>query len=150
MFDPTPYFGTLQRTLASCHAWTLTEGPTLEVELNQHTRHWEIIVWRVEVTFPSGNKLVALESHEKQKGKHYRKVVYCYMKEDGELIFRVDPHQHAVPIEEPPHLHIGPTQDYRLEDGAWELDGYSLRDFDFLKMWALVLNYETDGTVPWR
>lgn len=133
--------------IASCE-WAETDGPKLSVEFANG--HWRVILWRFEASFPSGCRLQALESHEKHKGKHLRKIVFRYMKADGELIFQVDPHQHAIPFDDPPHLHIGPTQDNRVEEGDWALNGYSLRGFDFIKMWELVLNYENDGSVPWR
>jgi hypothetical protein len=112
--------------------------------------HWSIIMWRFEAIFPSGEKLLAFESHSRRRGQHYRKIVYRFMKENGELICQVDPHQNAIPFEACPHIHVGPTESNRLEDGHWKLNGYSLRDYDFLRMWDLVTTYLEDGSVPWR
>jgi hypothetical protein len=111
---------------------------------------WQVIVWRFEVTFPNGCKLAAFESHSRKKDGHYRKLKYRLMEADGTLIFMIDTHQTSVPFNEAPHFHKGPSEDLRLHDGSWELNNYSLLDYDFLKMWALVEGYLKDGSVPWR
>jgi hypothetical protein len=148
VFDPTAYFGAIEATLADCRTYAEPDGPFLKIEFDEYDQ-WEIIIWRFFIRFASGCQLKALESHERRKGKHFRKIVYRFMRDTGELIFQVDPHHSAIPFDQTPHFHIGPTEDYRVEDGAWKLT-IPLQDFDFLKMWELVENYERDGSVPWR
>jgi hypothetical protein len=70
------------------------------------------------------------------------------MKENGELVFQIDPHNEPIPYGNSPHLHIGPLEDDRIEEGDPRLGANSLRGFDFLKMWAWVLAYIENGTVP--
>lgn len=149
MFDPDAYFEELDRLLGDCQSWASVVGPIPRIAYDAHKR-WLWITWRVEVTFPSGEKLIAFESHEHKNHRHLRKLKYRFMHSDGTLIFQVDPHTHPIPFDDPPHLHRGPTQNERLHDGDWELNGLSLRDFDFRKMWELVQNYLKDGSVPWR
>ncbi|MBN9614749.1 MAG: hypothetical protein J0G35_04175 [Acidobacteriales bacterium] len=149
MFDPTVYFGTVKRILAGCSEWATGDDPHLKVEFDPHKK-WSIIIWRYEAVLSNGCRIVAFESHSWRQGKHYRKMKYRLMQANGDLIFQIDPHQHPIPFDHTPHLHVGPNQDYRLEDGAWELDGYSLKEFDFIKFWALVQSHVEDGSVPWR
>jgi hypothetical protein len=66
------------------------------------------------------------------------------------MIVQVDPHSGQVPYEEKPHMHIGPDQNNRVYEGDVQLKGYSLRDYDFLKMWALVDAYISGGGLPWQ
>jgi hypothetical protein len=108
-------------------------------------------VWRCEVKFVCGHRFQAFESHcRDSNGDHLRKIVYRLMKEDGTLVFQVDPHSLPIPYGDCPHLHVGPTQDSRLIDGSPELHGLSLRGLDFPKFWSWVQKYLYDGgKMPW-
>ncbi len=139
----------MQRALATCGNRADVVGPVLRVEPNRQG-NWSIITWRFVATFHSGERLTAFESHEWRGREHYRKISYRLMQPDGVLIFQVDPHQRAVPYSRMPHLHKGPTEECRLHEGDWELGDYSLRDFDFLRMWDLVCRYLEKGELPWR
>lgn len=121
----------------------------LRVELDDYD-NWKLIIWQFNVDFLSGERFEGFEAHSRRDGEHFIKMSYHFMQADGELIFRVDPHQSAVPYGTFPHLHKGPSNDCRLKDGDWRLDGYSLRDFDFPRMWELVCQYLENGSVPWR
>ncbi len=149
MFDPERYFGGLADLIANRASWAETDGPTLKVSYDQK-RNWETILWRCEVKFPSGERLIAFESHSYKRNAHYRKIKYRFMQSDGTMIFQVDPHTQPIPFEETPHLHKGPTEKLRLHDGEWALNGLSLKGFDFFAMWDLVTKYLKDGSVPWR
>jgi len=85
-----------------------------------------------------------------RKGKHLRNFTYRLTKAGGELIVQVDPHGRQVPFSTTPHIHIGPDQDNRVFEGDAQLKGYSLRDYDFLKMWELVETYISGGGLPWQ
>jgi hypothetical protein len=85
-----------------------------------------------------------------RKGTHLRHIRYRFTKADGELILQVDPHRGQVPFNTSPHIHIGPDQDNRVYEGDSQLRGYSLRDYDFLKMWELVETYINGGGLPWQ
>ena len=149
MFDPTQYFGTIARKLSGCDSWADTTGPKLAISFDRF-KHWEIITWRFEVRFRSGHRFTAFESHSWRDKKHLRKIAYRLMQASGELIFQVDSHETQCPFEKPPHLHIGPTEDETFEDGDSRLGDTSLRNFDFLRIWAWVLAYiQENGRVPW-
>ena len=66
------------------------------------------------------------------------------------MIVQVDPHANPIPYEDTPHIHIGPNQKNRVYDGDPKLVNYSLKDYDFLKMWALVEKYMSGGGLPWQ
>lgn len=150
MFDPDSYFAEIDRTLDRCSARFETPAkPHLRVEFDENAK-WSIIVWRFEARFLTGSRLVAFESHSHWNHKHHRKLKYRFMNADGALIFQVDSHSQPIPFETPPHLHKGPTEDVRLQDGAWELDGLSLSGFDFCTMWRLIEDYLQYGRLPWR
>lgn len=95
--------------------------------------------------------MIASESHHwNDKGLHYRKIKYRLMSGSGELIFQVDTHQTAIPFEDCPHLHIGPTEDHIVHEGDPQLRGHSLQNFDFLKMRNWVQDYLEDERLPWQ
>lgn len=148
MFDPHEYFGKVELILADCGTWAEITHKSLDIE--RLDIRWKTIIWRFEVTFPSGCKLVAFESHHWKNGEHFRKLKYRLMENSGSLIFMIDTHQSSVPIDEDPHFHRGPSEKLRLTGGSWELNFYSLCNYDFPKMWDLIENYLKDGTVPWR
>jgi hypothetical protein len=146
LFDPRQYFDLVDKNIGNCSDWAETIGPSLDID---SFAHWTEILWKFQVKFRCGHKLIAIESHcWSEKGEHLRKMKYRLMKENGELVFQVDPHNEPIPYGESPHLHIGPTEDDRIEEGDPRLGTKSLSGFDFLKMWAWVLAYIEDGTVP--
>jgi hypothetical protein len=148
LFDPLQYFALVDRTIGNCSEWAETSGPFLTITFNSF-KYWEEILWRFEVKFPCGHRFNAFESHcWSERGEHLRKMVYRLMKENGELVFQVDPHREPIPYHRSPHLHLGPSQDDRIEDGDTRLGTNSLSEFDFIKMWEWVLAYIADGTVP--
>jgi len=145
LFNTLRYFDAVEKAIANCSDWVVTSGPVLSTPFDKE------IFWRFEVSFPSGQRLIASESHHwDEKDQHYRKIKYRFMSGKGELIFQVDTHQTAIPFEDCPHLHIGPIEDHIVLDGDPRLRGYSLRDFDFLKMWKLVQDYLEDERLPWQ
>jgi hypothetical protein len=111
-----------------------------------------LIIWKCEVRFPHIGKLTAFESHSRSTDrKHFRKINYQFMKEDRELIFRVDTHGQQVLFASSPHLHPGPTGEPIIEDGSSRLvESNALRDFDFLRMWDWVQDFIQRGGLPWR
>jgi hypothetical protein len=111
-----------------------------------------MIIWKCEVRFPHVGKLAAFESHSRSSDqKHYRKINYLFMKDDRELIFRVDTHGRQVLFTDCPHLHPGPEGKPIIEDGSNRLvDSSALRDFDFMRMWNWVQDYVQGRGLPWR
>ena len=149
MFDPLSYFAHVEKALATCASYAEISWPEFLITFNRF-KHWDEIFWRCEVKFPGGHRFTALERHcRDEKGEHLRKIVYRLTEENGDLVFQIDPHHAPIPYGACPHLHIGPSQNFRVEEGDQRLRGYSLREFDFLKVWDLVQNYIKDGSVPW-
>lgn len=149
MADPLlRYFGAVDNTIAGCD-WTVTSIPELKITFDRFNQ-WKEILWQFKASFPAGQRLIASESHYRDKGQHYRKIKYRLMSESGELIFQVDTHSSAIPFEKCPHLHIGPTEDQIVQEGDPQLIGHSLQNFDFMKMWKLVQDYLEDERLPWQ
>lgn len=153
MFDPQIYFGSLEKEIDDYWNWAQTSGPGPLYPIVKFDRlgRWVEILWRFEVVFPSGQKIIAFESHFRDDhNKHYRKIKYRLMQTSGELIFQVDTHSEPIPFEEPPHLHIGPGEKRRVLEGDPILGENSLQGFDFPRMMNWVQDYLSDGRVPWR
>jgi len=149
LFDPAAYFDSLEQALKGCQTYAEATGPIASISRDRFNK-WEWCIWRLEVVFPDGCKLTAFEGHTMRKGKHLRNFTYRLTKAGGELIVQVDPHGRQVPFSTTPHIHIGPDQDNRVFEGDAQLKGYSLRDYDFLKMWELVETYISGGGLPWQ
>ena len=149
MFDPKDYFNSLKHALAGCEKWAETMGPDPKIFLDGFGK-WLWCTWRFDVEFANGCKLTALESHSMRKGKHLRKIKYRLVDADEVMIVQVDHHGLQVPFEDSPHIHIGPDQNNRVYEGDAQLKGYSLRDYDFHKMWALVEKFINGEGLPWQ
>lgn len=146
MFNPRQYFALVDRNIGKCSDWEDTSGPFLTIDSFEN---WGEILWRFEVKFRCGLRFIASESHcWSERGVHLRKLRYRLMRENGELVFQVDTHNWPIPYHRNPHLHLGPSEDDRIEDGDPRLGTNSLREFDFLKMWEWVSAYIENGTVP--
>lgn len=149
MFDPAAYFSSVELAISGCKSWAQTTGPDAVV-FPDGQGGWEWCTWRFEVIFSDGHKLTAFESHAMRKRKHLRKIKYRLTKPDGTMIVQVDPHANQVPFEETPHIHIGPNQKNRVHEGDPQLGDYSLKNYDFLKMWELVERYIDGRGLPWQ
>jgi hypothetical protein len=143
------YFDAVDKAIASC-GWMDISTQKLIIPKYQF-KPGEKIYWSFEASFPTGQKLIASESHHwNDIDQHCRKIKYRLMFEKGELIFQVDTHQTAIPFDDCPHLHIGPKEDQIVQEGDPQLKGHSLQNFDFLKMRNWVQDYLEDGRLPWQ
>lgn len=140
----------MEKAIANCSDWADISEQKLTIPKDPFKPR-EKTFWRFDVSFPSGHRLAASETHYlDEEGQHYRKIRYMLMTANSERILQVDTHREAIPFEEYPHIHIGPGKSVGLLDGDPRLKGHSLRDFDFLKMWKWVQDYLTDERLPWQ
>jgi len=142
LFDAQSYFENALRALASCESYAEIVSSGVQVQEKWHS--WELILWRVTITFASGEVFEIFESHEKRmKIGHYRKVKYHFMNAGHECIFRVDTHSGAIPFDDPCHLHVGADETV-IEEGDPRLHGQSLVGVNFLTILSWV-NQHMDG-----
>lgn len=111
---------------------------------------WKQIRWSFRIGLESGSVFDGIDFHAIKRGEHFRKIKFRHFLPDGSLLYMVDSHGSYVPYSETPHLHVRPPSSIRLEDGAWELCGQSLREFTVTDMWRMVKAYEVEGRLPWR
>jgi hypothetical protein len=149
LFDAETYFDTALRALASCERKLNADIVSRGVAVQGSWHSWELIVWRVTITFTSGHVLEILESHEKKmRIKHYRKAKYHFMDADRKCIFRVDTHKDSIPFDDPCHLHFGEHE--TIEDGDPRLRGQSLIGIDFLTVFSWVHQYLEGKPLIWQ
>ena len=148
MFDPDIHFDSLKHLVAGCDKWADVNFPNPSISYDRYGK-WLVGVWRIEIIFPNGCKLIALESYAKRKDKELRKLKYRFTEPDGNLIFQVDNHGELISFEEVPHLHL-PNVKERVCEGNPLLKGHSLKGYDFHAVWALVQKYNDGGGFPWQ
>jgi len=151
VFDAQRYFENSMRLLGSCESYAEIIGEGVQVEKDWHS--WEVILWRITITFPSGEVLEVLEAHEKKTEKrttkHYRKAKYHFMDPDHKCIFRVDSHKTSIPFDKPCHLHIGEHETV-IEDGVSRLRGESLIGIGFPTIFSWVDQYLDGKLLIWQ
>jgi hypothetical protein len=148
LFDLEAHFDSLKHLLAGCDTWADVDFPAPSIIYDRFNK-WTWAVWRVEIVFRDGCKLIALESYAKRKDKELRKLKYRFTDPEGKLIAQIDNHEKLVPFSEIPHLHLPDYKD-RIYDGDPHLKGHSLKEYDFRMVWVLVQKYIDGGGLPWQ
>jgi hypothetical protein len=149
VFNPEEYFAHVERALNQWDHYRDETGLDLKIKRDGFTCQWELIIWRFDVRFPDGRRLDALETHKRGNNRqHLRKIKYQLRFPNGDLIFRVDCHQNAIPYDECPHIDL-PNGAPRIDEGDPRLDGRSLRGMDFLRMIEWVNELLEKERLPW-
>ena len=148
MFDAEAYFDAVSKALSTCESYAEIKNPQLTVR--RCWQDWEVIVWRAEIHFSSGEIADCLEAHERKMRvrKHFRKLKYHFMSEQKECIFRLDTHRSSIPFDEPCHLHVGASE-MEIQDGDPRLCGTSLVEINFLDAFKWIHAYLEGKPFPW-
>jgi hypothetical protein len=101
--------------------------------------------------FHSGERLEVFEGYSRKNLKKsiQKNLSYQFMQADGSLIFRIDTHGIEISPEGACHLHIDGEQDLVLEGNA-RLNGFSLRDVNFLTVFPIVYDRVEGRALPWE
>jgi hypothetical protein len=154
MLDAKEHFVLVERHLGSCRAVT----PGIEIGIDgphysPNVEHWEVIMFKALIRWPSGEVLDALDLWERKekKGRLMHTFHYQFMQANTDLIFRLDTHGEKIPYDGKCHIHLGPEgpKERILEDDDSRLHGYPLSKVDFLNAFALVHRYLKHKKMPW-
>lgn len=148
MFEPhraKEYFDRAMCAIQSCNECSRVEG--LPATFEPNADFWEVIRWRLKITFYGGDSLAIMELHEKQGQSHLRSVSYHLMNNQNECVFRIDNHGKLHPASAPLHIHIG--QDM-IEDGDPRLNGLSLHRIGFMEVFGWTHQHLHGKQLPWK
>lgn len=147
--DPQKYLQTFANTVASCG---LISDLTFEApHISRSWEQWQIITVGLKCKFHSGERLEVFEGYSRKNLKKsiQKNLSYQFMQADGSLIFRIDTHGIEISPEGACHLHIDGEQDLVLEGNA-RLNGFSLRDVNFLTVFPIVYDRVEGRALPWE